>query len=136
MIPDLVTSGLPLVALRVPRHGATLALLQQLPFPLAAPSANPFGYISPTSSAHVVAQLGCRIPYVLEGGECAIGVESTIVGFPTPDSVSVYRLGGVAVEDLERVLGTVLCCVVVVYMFLLNNFACCEMFLLSLQDQG
>jgi len=105
-IPDLVTSGLETVAVRIPNHPLTLSLLQQLDFPLAAPSANPFGYISPTTSYHVYDQLHGRIPYILEGGATAIGVESTIVGFEQEQPV-VYRLGGLAIEDIERVVGKV-----------------------------
>jgi L-threonylcarbamoyladenylate synthase len=73
---------------------------------LAAPSANPFGYISPTTSYHVYDQLHGRIPYILEGGATEIGVESTIVGFEE-DKTVVYRLGGLAIEDIERVVGKV-----------------------------
>ncbi|HMZ94693.1 MAG TPA: L-threonylcarbamoyladenylate synthase, partial [Chitinophagales bacterium] len=71
IIPDLVTSGLDQVAIRIPKHPLTLALLSSLDFPLAAPSANPFGYISPTSTAHVNQQLGKQIPYILDGGDCS-----------------------------------------------------------------
>jgi L-threonylcarbamoyladenylate synthase len=106
IVPDLVTSGLDHVAVRIPNHTLTLELLSQLEFPLAAPSANPFGYISPTKASHVEAQLGNQIPYILDGGECNIGIESTIVGFV--DGVpTVYRLGGLSVEDIENVVGTV-----------------------------
>jgi L-threonylcarbamoyladenylate synthase len=77
-IPDLVTSGLDRVAMRVPNHPLTLTLLAQLDFPLAAPSANPFGYISPTQAGHVAAQLGAQIPYILDGGACAVGLESLV----------------------------------------------------------
>lgn len=106
IIPDLVTSGLDTVAIRVPNHRLTLELLQQLSFPLAAPSANPFGYISPTSAYHVYDQLHGRIPYILDGGPTEVGLESTIVGFENNDIV-VYRLGGLAVEDIEKVVGKV-----------------------------
>lgn len=103
-IPDLVTAGSPLVALRAPRHPLTQQLLRQLNFPLAAPSANPFGYVSPTTAQHVADQLGSAIPYILDGGPCSVGVESTIVGWP--DGVpTVYRLGGVPLEALEEVVG-------------------------------
>lgn len=104
MIPDLVTSGLDQVAIRVPQHSLTSALLQQLDFPLAAPSANPFGYISPTSAYHVYDQLHGRIPYILDGGPTEVGVESTIVGFENGETV-IYRLGGLAQEDIERIAG-------------------------------
>ncbi|RMG70137.1 MAG: L-threonylcarbamoyladenylate synthase, partial [Bacteroidetes bacterium] len=107
-IPDLVTAGKPRVAIRIPRHPLTLALLQQLDFPLAAPSANPFGYISPTEAAHVAAQLGNRIPYILDGGAAGIGVESTIVGMDEREGqVEVFRLGGMALEDIEALVGPV-----------------------------
>ena len=106
MIPDIVTSGLPNVGVRIPQHPLTLQLLQQLDFPLAAPSANPFGYISPTTTQHVQEQLGGQIPYILEGGLCAIGLESTIVGFVGEQPV-VYRLGGVSIEAIEQIVGPV-----------------------------
>lgn len=102
-IPDLVTSGSALVAIRVPAHPLTAALLQSLDFPLAAPSANPFGYISPTTAAHVAKQLGEKIPYILDGGACDVGLESTIVGFDG-DEVIIYRKGGLAVETIEHFL--------------------------------
>src|SRR5262245_61647802 len=79
-IPDLVTSGLDTVGIRCPDHTLTRTLLRELSFPLAAPSANPFGYVSPTTPQHVNDQLGDRIPYILDGGPCRVGIESTIVG--------------------------------------------------------
>ena len=103
-IPDLVCSGLPRVALRMPAHPLTLELLRQLPFPLAAPSANPFGYISPTNAGHVWDQLQGKIPYILDGGPCQIGLESTIVGFEEDQPV-VYRLGGLSLELLQETIG-------------------------------
>ncbi|MBS1903303.1 MAG: threonylcarbamoyl-AMP synthase [Bacteroidetes bacterium] len=105
IIPDIVTAGLDTVGVRVPNHALTLELLEQLPFPLAAPSANPFGYISPTSAQHVADQLADTVDYILDGGECRVGVESTIVGELEGRS-SVFRLGGVALEQLEPYLGT------------------------------
>lgn len=106
VIPDIVSAGLSTVGLRMPRHPLTLRLLQSLDFPLAAPSANPFGYISPTTARHVYDQLGAQIDYILDGGPCQVGLESTIVGFPEGEPV-VYRLGGIAVEQLEEVVGRV-----------------------------
>lgn len=106
IVPDLVTSGLDHVAIRIPNHQLTLELLRQLDFPLAAPSANPFGYISPTKSEHVNAQLGEKIPYILEGGECGIGIESTILGF-VDDIPTIYRLGGLAIDTIENIIGKV-----------------------------
>ena len=105
-VPDLVTSGLDRVAVRVPNHPLTLALLAQLDFPLAAPSANPFGYISPTQAAHVEAQLGTQIPYILDGGACAVGLESTIVGMEG-EQVVIYRLGGLELPKIESLVGPV-----------------------------
>lgn len=106
IVPDLVTSGLPLVAVRIPAHRLALELLQSLDFPLAAPSANPFGYISPTTAQHVAQQLGDKIPYILDGGACQIGVESTIIGFE--DNVpTIYRKGGIAIEVIENLIGKV-----------------------------
>ena len=105
-IPDLVTSGLDTVAVRIPNHPLTLELLRSLAFPLAAPSANPFGYISPTSAQHVAKLLGEKIPFILDGGECEIGLESTIVGFEN-EKVIIYRKGGLAIEDIEKIVGKV-----------------------------
>jgi L-threonylcarbamoyladenylate synthase len=106
IIPDLVTSGSERVAVRIPDHPLALALLASLDFPLAAPSANPFGYISPTAAQHVAAQLGDQIPYILDGGASRVGVESTIVGFEGGEVV-VYRLGGVSVEAISLLVGMV-----------------------------
>jgi L-threonylcarbamoyladenylate synthase len=106
IIPDIVTSGLDTVAVRVPNHPMTLELLKSLPFPLAAPSANPFGYVSPTTVKHVNDQLGNCIPYILDGGNCHVGIESTILGFKN-DEVEIFRLGGISVEEIEAVIGEV-----------------------------
>ena len=101
-VPDLVSSGLDTVGLRQPAHPLTLELLSQLDFPLAAPSANPFGYISSTTARHVYDQLKGKIPYILDGGPCRVGVESTIVGFEE-DEIFIYRLGGLTLEDIRKV---------------------------------
>jgi L-threonylcarbamoyladenylate synthase len=106
IVPDLVTSGLDLVAVRIPDHPLTKELLKVLDFPLAAPSANPFGYISPTQASHVNDQLGEKIPYILDGGPCEVGLESTIVGVEN-NGVVVYRLGGLDVKEIEAVVGKV-----------------------------
>lgn len=105
-IPDLVTSGLDRVAVRVPNHPLALELLRSLDFPLAAPSANPFGYISPTTAQHVADQLGNDIEYILDGGPCTIGVESTIVGWEN-GLATVMRVGGLSIEAIERIIGPV-----------------------------
>ena len=106
IIPDIVTSGLPNVAIRIPKHPLTHELLSQLPFPLAAPSANPFGYISPTTAQHVEDQLGHKVQYILDGGPCNVGVESTIFGFEN-GIPTIYRKGGLAIEDIENLIGPV-----------------------------
>ena len=102
-ISDLVTASHDKVAVRIPSHPIALQLLKILSFPLVAPSANPFGYISPTLAAHVQQQLGECIPYILDGGACSVGIESTIVGFEN-GKIIVYRLGGVSVEMIQQVL--------------------------------
>lgn len=106
IIPDIVTSGLSTVAVRIPNHPLSLELLQTLDFPLAAPSANPFGYISPTTATHVNKQLGDKIKYILDGGECTIGIESTIIGFENNQPI-IHRLGGMSVEKLETIVGRI-----------------------------
>lgn len=105
-VPDLVTSGLDTVAVRMPAHPLASKLLSMLDFPLAAPSANPFGYVSPTTADHVMQHFSGNIPYVLDGGPCSVGIESTIVGFEG-DEVVVYRLGGVSLESIKSVVGDV-----------------------------
>lgn len=104
-VPDVVTSGRATVAVRVPAHPLMQALLARSGLPLAAPSANPFGYISPTTAAHVQAGLGDRIEHILDGGPCTIGVESTIVDARDPLDPVVLRPGGVPVEALAAALG-------------------------------
>lgn len=102
-LSGLVTAGLPTVALRVPAHPVAQALLQLFGGPLAAPSANPSGRVSPTRAAHVTEGLGGRIEAVIDGGACAVGVESTIVGLD--GAARLLRPGGVPVEALETALG-------------------------------
>jgi L-threonylcarbamoyladenylate synthase len=106
VIPDLVTAGLPTVGVRCPDHPLTHQLLRALDFPLAAPSANPFGYVSPTTPQHVADQLGEKISYILDGGPCQIGIESTIVGFHNGQGI-VYRTGGLKIEEIEGLIGKV-----------------------------
>ncbi len=104
-IPDIVTAGLPSVAIRVPRHPVLRKLLARLDFPLAAPSANPFGYVSPTLAEHVQHTLGARIPAVLDGGACTFGLESTIVDLRDPDQPAILRHGPITQEQLSQALG-------------------------------
>jgi len=106
VVPDLVTAGLDTVGIRCPDHPLTRDLLKTLSFPLSAPSANPFGYVSPTTPEHVNEQLGNKIKYILDGGRCDVGIESTIVGVEG-NELMVYRLGGLSVEEIERVAGKV-----------------------------
>lgn len=103
-VPDLVTAGQKTVGLRMPDHSLTLELLKRIDYPLAAPSANPFGYVSPTSAQHVVDQLGDKIAYCLDGGPCSIGLESTIVKC-VGERVEVLRVGGLAIESIEECIG-------------------------------
>lgn len=104
-ISDLVTAASPLVAIRIPSHPLTLQVLNQLNFPLAAPSANPFGYVSPTTASHVFDNLGGKIPYILDGGACEVGLESTIVGLEN-GKWKLYRQGGIPQEDIEQITGS------------------------------
>jgi L-threonylcarbamoyladenylate synthase len=103
-VPDLVTAGSDLVAIRIPAHPLTQQLLHALDFPLAAPSANPFGYVSPVTAQHVWDGLQGRIPYILDGGPCPMGLESTIVGFED-GQVVLHRHGAVPVEAIEAEIG-------------------------------
>lgn len=106
-IPDVVTSGLDTVALRMPAHPAFRRLAAAAGIPLAAPSANPFGYISPTTAAHVEAQLGNRIEFILEGGPCAIGIESTILDLTNPTIPRILRPGGITADRIEAIIGPI-----------------------------
>jgi L-threonylcarbamoyladenylate synthase len=104
LVPDIVCSGSDWVGFRVPNHPLTLDLLKMLPFPLAAPSANPFGYISPTQSSHVMDQLGELIDGILEGGACKVGIESTVIRV-MPDRVEILRAGAITPEQLSDISG-------------------------------
>lgn len=107
-VPDLVTSGLDTVAVRMPAHPMALELLRSLEFPLSAPSANPFGYVSPTTAQHVADQLGDKIPYILDGGPCTVGLESTIIGWEAETKRwLLYRPGGTPIAGIEAVIGKV-----------------------------
>ncbi|MGQ9836555.1 MAG: L-threonylcarbamoyladenylate synthase [Cyanobacteriota bacterium] len=105
LVPDLVSSGLPTVALRVPAHPVAQALLQAVQMPLAAPSANRFGRISPTSAQAVYAELSGRIPYILDGGSCVVGLESTVLKLSSEGMPTLLRPGGIPVETLATHLG-------------------------------
>jgi L-threonylcarbamoyladenylate synthase len=103
-VPLEATGGLETVAVRVPDHPVALALLSAFGGGVTAPSANRFGSVSPTTADHVRAELGDAVDFVLDGGPCEVGVESTIVD-ATGDTPSILRPGGVTREDLEAVLG-------------------------------
>lgn len=102
-IPDIVTAGKNTVAVRVPNHPLTLELLRRLDFPLAAPSANPFGSISPTTAQHVHNYFNEEVKVILDGGPCEMGIESTIIGFEN-DVPILYRYGSIAREAIEQVI--------------------------------
>ena len=105
LVPDIVSSGRPSVAVRLPAHPLFRRLLRLAGVPLAAPSANPFGYVSPTTAEHVRAGLGARVGFILDGGPCAVGLESTIVDVRDPSRPRILRPGAVTREQLEGVLG-------------------------------
>ena len=106
VIPDIVTAGKSTVALRKPEHPIAQMLLDRLDFPLAAPSANPFGSISPTRSSHVDLMFGSELKLILEGGACTYGIESTIVGFEGEEAI-LYRLGAISKEEIEELIGPI-----------------------------
>jgi len=105
-VPDIVTSGGDTVALRAPAHPLAREMLELAGVPLAAPSANPFSYISPTSAAHVQQGLGNRIGHILDGGECPIGVESTVLDLTNPNRPRILRPGAISASQLTKVLKT------------------------------
>lgn len=105
-VPPLVTSGLPTVGVRVPDHPLTQQLLHLADVPVAAPSANPFGRLSPTTAEHVRQQLGDRIEIILDGGPCRVGVESTIIQVQQ-DVATLLRPGGIPLEEIEALIGPV-----------------------------
>lgn len=104
LVPDLVTAGSGRVAIRIPDHSLTLKLLSGLDFPLAAPSANPSGYVSPVTAAHVMKGLNGLIPYILDGGECKVGLESTIVGM-SEGKLQIHRVGKISLDQIQLVSG-------------------------------
>ena len=105
VVPGIVSAGLPSVAVRMPSHPLFRRLLKLAGVPLAAPSANPFGYVSPTSAAHVAAGLGRKIRHILDGGPCTIGLESTIVDLRDPRAPRLLRPGAITRAELERTIG-------------------------------
>jgi L-threonylcarbamoyladenylate synthase len=102
-VPDIVTCGLPTVAVRMPNSEIALSLIQKMGRPVAAPSANLFGYTSPTTARAVYEDLGSQIDCILDGGPTTVGIESTVVKFEGEECI-LLRPGGVTIEELERVL--------------------------------
>ena len=105
-VPDIVTAGLPTVGVRMPRHPIALRLIEEAGCPIAAPSANPFGYVSPTTAGHVREQLGSQVDFILDGGPCEVGLESTILSL-TEKIPRLLRPGGLPLEEIESIVGTV-----------------------------
>lgn len=104
LIPLIVTAGRPTVALRAPRHHVPADLIERLGQPLAAPSANPFGYVSPSTARHVADSFGPRVPYIIDGGPCEVGLESTIVDLSQPGRITLMRPGAISGEAIADVL--------------------------------
>ncbi|MEO5865160.1 MAG: L-threonylcarbamoyladenylate synthase [Nitrospiraceae bacterium] len=105
-VPDLVTAGLSTIAIRMPAHPVAQALIREAGTPIAAPSANPFGYVSPTCAQHVLDGLGDRVDLILDGGSCPIGVESTIVAM-NGTWPELLRPGSVTLAEIREVIGPI-----------------------------
>ena len=105
-IPDLITAGLSTVAVRMPNHPVAQSLIREAGTPIAAPSANLFGYVSPTTAQHVAAGLGSTIDLILDDGPCPIGVESTIVSL-AGSQPELLRPGSITIEQLSAVIGAI-----------------------------
>ncbi len=105
-VPDIVTSGLQTIAVRMPKHEMTLKLIKVAETPIVGPSANPFGYLSPTRAQDVREQLGDQIDFILDGGPCEVGVESTILSF-AEERPKLLRPGGIPLEEIEAIIGKV-----------------------------
>jgi L-threonylcarbamoyladenylate synthase len=101
LVSDLITAGSSKVAIRIPRHPMFLEILKSVDFPIAAPSANPYQSISPTTAQQVDDYFKEKVPFVLDGGQCDSGLESTIVGIEK-DTIIIYRLGGITIESLRK----------------------------------
>lgn len=101
-IADQITAGSSLVAVRIPNHPLTLELLKACEFPIVAPSANPYQRISPTNAKQVYEYFGEQIPYILDGGQCTQGIESTIIGLEK-DQIIIYRQGSITIEEICKI---------------------------------
>lgn len=107
VVPGIATAGLNTVAVRIPSHEMTLKLLSIIDFPLAAPSANLSNRVSPTTAEHVHFQIGNKIKYILDGGQCSEGIESTIIGFQDETPI-ILRHGALSIDKIKQVVGKVL----------------------------
>ncbi len=105
-VPDLVTAGLDTVGVRIPSHPVALALIKAAQLPVAAPSANRFTKLSPTTAEHVRATLGDRVDYILDGGPCTVGIESTVLSL-AGDVPLLLRPGGISRQQIEQVIGPI-----------------------------
>jgi L-threonylcarbamoyladenylate synthase len=105
-VPDIVTAGLPTVGVRMPAHPVALALIEAVQFPIAAPSANRFSEISPTTADHVRRSLGDRVDYILDGGPCEVGIESTVLSLVNEIPV-LLRPGGISRQQIEELIGLI-----------------------------
>lgn len=103
-VNPLITAGQTTIAVRMPNHPLTLKLINKLGCPVVAPSANPYGYISPTTAQHVQVMFGDDFP-VLDGGECSVGIESTIISMVSNDEITIMRPGIITAEDIEKIAG-------------------------------
>jgi L-threonylcarbamoyladenylate synthase len=106
IIPPIVTAGLPTVGLRMPNHPVALALIEAAALPLAAPSANRFTELSPTTADHVRQSLGSEVDLILDGGPCTVGIESTVLSLAGPNPV-LLRPGGISRQQLEALIGPI-----------------------------
>ena len=106
-VPEIVTGGLDTIAVRIPSNGIALSLLDKCGLPICAPSANKSGRPSPTKASHVLEDLNAVIDAVIDGGDCAIGVESTVVDF-VKQTPRILRCGGVSAEDIKKISGKII----------------------------
>jgi L-threonylcarbamoyladenylate synthase len=107
LVPDIVTAGNPTVAIRMPDHPVALKLIEESGTPIAAPSANTFGHLSPTEASHVAKYLGSKVDLILDGGKCPVGIESTIIQFDDGEFY-LLRPGGLSKEEIEKEIGSIM----------------------------
>lgn len=105
IVPDIVSAGNETLAVRMPSHPTALEIIKESGLPIAAPSANPFSRLSPTTAEHVSRQIGSKIDLIIDGGSCSVGVESTVIGLV--NEAVLLRPGGIPLEEIEKVIGPV-----------------------------